>query len=157
MAQCVKCTDRYVQRRHRKMSSHSSGRVREGSLEERVAWNLTLYRRKSIQIDLERERGCTVCGPWHGIVLDLSQSLTIKGSWVFLLSDLPEADTTPTLCLLIKNLHLHWTHVTLTKQNNKIIVIKGYHSCIKKKKKPFSVWKAKRTVGCYALFDTAIR
>lgn len=69
MAQCVRCSDRYVQWHHRKMSSHSDGRVREGSLEARMARNTSLYGKKPIQIDLETEGALSMA---HGMELYLT-------------------------------------------------------------------------------------
>lgn len=94
------------------------------------------------------ERGCTVHGPWHGIVFHLSQPLTIKGSWIFLFW-ICWKQMQLLLYLLIKNLHFHWTNVTLTKII-RCLLQKNIIHALKKKK---AVLSLKSTAACQVLLS----
>ena len=73
----LKCYVRYIQRNHKKMSSNSDGRVREWCLKIMI-YNLNLFGKKSIQVDLEKE-GVSLCSwPMARNQFDLYRPLTWK-------------------------------------------------------------------------------
>ena len=71
----LKCYVRYIQRNHKKMSSNSDGRVREWCLKIMI-YNLNLFGKKSLQVDLEKE-GVSICSwPMARNHFDLYRPLT---------------------------------------------------------------------------------
>ena len=91
---------------------------------------------RSLDKQIWRERGCTIHDPWHGIVFDLSQTQPSR-ELNFLVLDLPEANATPTVHLLIQNLHLHLTNVTSSKIRRYLLQKNIIHAS--QEKRPFSV------------------